>query len=456
MQGCAEHRRAGRLNREVESVLQQPRRQHVAHQLRRHRGDAHLGVVEHLPVFADHRAGLHHQLNQLTLLLGEVGVPLRWGGDGGWLIRGDGGQHLGADARQVHLLPAEVLQLFRRAAHRAHNRVHLGRTDRDIHHHLRVEHIGGGIGGCSAINRHLHHTHRHIFEFKASLRIGEHRPVFQAKNEHLHARQGLQEDIIRGVGRPIRTRAEVVVAHRFEIRAGAHHLAHQGGARHRREIHRGEGTVPAASGCAIAIGIQQLAISGGANLAAVQLQIDASAPRQGLVEKQPGTVPLRCHHDGGRQTVSGRVRGPEAVARDGGWIHRPAETHLGAEGGSYLASAVGGAHRFDRQRNGFWQAQRERGGRAQPRPVLRRDRKGLVAGWQAPQAQWHIKGPGGAVKHQRSRHALVEAVAQRLHRSSRSVHAADQAGPRLQQSAVTEAGDCQDGGGVVELEAVFQ
>ena len=191
LQGCAEHRRAGRLDGEVESVLQQPRRQHVAHQLRRHRGDAHLGVVEHLAVLADHRAGLDHQLNELTLLLAEVGGPLRWGGDGGWLIWGDGGQHLGADARQVHLLPAEVFQLLCRAAHRAHDRVHLGGTDRDIHHHLRVEHIGGGIGGCSAINRHLHHTHGHIFEFKASLRIGEHRTVFQAKNEHLYPRQGL-------------------------------------------------------------------------------------------------------------------------------------------------------------------------------------------------------------------------------------------------------------------------
>ena len=109
LQRCAEYRRAGRLDGEVESVLQQPRRQHVAHQLRRHRGDAHLGVVEHLPVFTDHRAGLHHQLNQLTLLLGEVGAPLLWGGDGGWLIWGDGGQDLGADARQVHLGSAEVL-----------------------------------------------------------------------------------------------------------------------------------------------------------------------------------------------------------------------------------------------------------------------------------------------------------------------------------------------------------
>ena len=109
LQGCAEHRRAGRLDGEVESVLQQPRRQHVAHQLRRHRGDAHLGVVEHLAVLADYRAWLHHQLNQLPLLLGEVGGPLRWGGDGGWLIRGDGGQHLGADARQVYLGSAEVL-----------------------------------------------------------------------------------------------------------------------------------------------------------------------------------------------------------------------------------------------------------------------------------------------------------------------------------------------------------
>ena len=341
-------------------------------------------------------------------------------------------------------------------AHRAHDRVHLGGTDRDIHHHLRVEHIGGGIGGRSAINRHLHHTHRHIFEFKASLRIGEHRPVFQAKNEHLHARQGLQEDIIRSVGRPIRPRAEVVEAHRFEIRAGAHHLPHQGGARHRREIHSGERTAPGASGHAIAIGIQQLAITGGANLAAVQLQIDASAPRQGPVEKQPGTVPLRCHHDGGLQTVSGRVGGPEAVARDGGGIHRPAEAHLGAEGGSYLASAVGGAYRFDRQRNGFWQAQRKRGGRAQARTVLGCERKKLVADRQASQTQWHIKGPGLAVKHQWSRHAIVEAVAQRLHRGSSSVNAADQTGPRLQQSAVTEAGDCQGGGGVVELEAVFQ
>ena len=343
-----------------------------------------------------------------------------------------------------------------RCAHRAHDRVHLGGTDRDIHHHLRVEHIGGGIGGRAAINRHLHHTHRHVFEFKASLLIGEHRPVFQAKNEHLHARQGLQENIIRGVGRPIWPRAEVVIAHWFEIRAGAHHLPHQGGARHRREVHRGEGTVPAASGCAIAIGIQQLAVTGGANLAAVQLQIDAGTPRQGSVEKQPGTVPLRCHHDGGRQTVSGRVRGPEAVARDGGWIHRPAEAHLGAEGGAHFASAVGGAHRFDRQWNGFWQAQRERGSRAQARTVQRRDRQGLGAGCQAPQAQWHIKGPGGAVKHQWSCNAIVEAIAQRLHRSSRSVHAADQTGPRLQQSAVTEAGDCQGGGGVIELEAVFQ
>ena len=109
LQGCAEHRRAGRLDRQVESVLQQPRRQHVAHQLRRHRGDAHLGVVEHLAVLADYRAWLHYQLNQLPLLLGEVGGPLRWGGDGGWLIRGDGGQHLGADARQVYLGSAEVL-----------------------------------------------------------------------------------------------------------------------------------------------------------------------------------------------------------------------------------------------------------------------------------------------------------------------------------------------------------
>ena len=341
-------------------------------------------------------------------------------------------------------------------AHRAHDRVHLGGTDRDIHHHLRVEHIGGGIGGRSAINRHLHHADRYIFEFKAALRIGEHRTVFKAKNEHLHPRQGLQEDIIRGVGRPIRARAEVVVAHRFEIRAGAHHLPHQGGARHRGEIHRGERTVPAASGCAIAIGIQQLAVTGGANLAAVQLEIDAGAPRQGPVEKQPGAIPLRCHHDGGLQTVSGRVRGPEAVARDGGGIHRPAETHLGAEGGSHIASAVGGAHRFNRQRNGFWQAQREGGSRAEARTVLRCERQGLVAGCQAPQAQWHIKGSGIAVKHQRSCNAVVEAVAQRLHRSSRAVHAADQTGPRLQQSAVTEAGDRQDGGGVVKLEAVSQ
>ena len=269
LQGCAEHRRAGRLDGEVESVLQQSWRQHVAHQLRRHRGNPHLGVVEHQPVFSDHRAGLHHQLNQLTLLLGEVGGPLSWGGDGGWLIRGDGGQHLGADARQVHLTSAEVLQLLLRCSHRAHDRVHLGGTDRDVHHHLRVKHVSGGIGGRAAINCHLHHTHRHIFDLKTTLRIGEHRPGFQAKDEHLHARQGFQEDIIRGVGRPIRARAEVVIAHRFEIRARTYHLPHQGGARHWREIHRGERTAPAASGCAIAIGIQELAITGGANLVAV-------------------------------------------------------------------------------------------------------------------------------------------------------------------------------------------
>ena len=269
-------------------------------------------------------------------------------------------------------------------AHRAHDRVHLGGTDRDIHHHLRVEHIGGGIGGCSAIDRHLHHTHRHILEFKASLRIGEHRTIFQTKKEHLYARQGFQENVICGVGRPIRARAEVVVAHRFEISARAYHLPHQGGARYRGETHRGEGTAPAASGCAIAIGIQQLAVTGGANRVAVQLQIDAGAPRKGPVEKQPGTVPLRCHHDGGWQTVSGRVRGPEAVPRDGGGIHWSAEAHLGVDGGAHFASAVGGAYRFDRQRNGFWQAQCERGGCAKARTVLRRERKNLVADRQAP------------------------------------------------------------------------
>ena len=103
LQWSGEERGAWSLHREHKTLLQQPGRHHVAHQLRRHRGDAHLGVVENLAIFTDGGAGLHHQLDQLTLLLSQVGGPLRCGGNDGWLIWGDGSQHLGADAWQVHL-----------------------------------------------------------------------------------------------------------------------------------------------------------------------------------------------------------------------------------------------------------------------------------------------------------------------------------------------------------------
>ena len=112
----------GRLNRNVEGMLQHTGRQHVLHQLFRHGTDTDLHVGQRLAIRADSTARSDREGQRLPLLIGQI--RRRVGIDRDRRRRGiaDSLQNVGLQPGQIHFLAVEIGQpllviVHRHAAH---------------------------------------------------------------------------------------------------------------------------------------------------------------------------------------------------------------------------------------------------------------------------------------------------------------------------------------------------
>ena len=260
-----------------------------------------------------------------------------------------------------------------------------------------------------------------------------------------------QELVVGGVDDAVGATPDVVEGHRLQVGARVDDAADDLGAGDGRLADGGEHRLAQAAGLAVAVGVEEHPVGGGADEAAIDRDRDLRRARHGRVEEQPGPGAVAAGHDGGRQLGTAGAGGVEAVGGQRGQVDFTREGDQRALRQAHVGEAVGRRQRRDieRRQGVHPHVAGERGDVACG--VARFDGEHMGAVAEVGIDQRGIVGAGPGVRRDAvHRAAVVEAVRQLGDGAAGAQCNARQADCAAQRGIVSHAGQRQHRSGGVE------
>ncbi len=197
--GCIEHvrerhrcrRREGRdsrrLHRDIERVLQHARRQHVAHQFRRHRADPDLTGIQPRPIGSDQTVRWDFNRQPLALCVVQACAAFWLGCDDGILAGVHRLQDRLRQSGQIH------------GRHPQHREIGHARCHLRVQDHLREVRAEGRIRRRLSVHNHFHIARRDGREEETAIRAGGDDFFLTTEQKDFHSLDRQHKNIIQRV-----------------------------------------------------------------------------------------------------------------------------------------------------------------------------------------------------------------------------------------------------------------